>query len=138
MPPRSEVSREQGQWLQQLLDGLVSQHRALVELHEGESAKSASASAGVNKSGEAAPLIERLDEYPATGVDLTRLVIYPPRLEAIPVKPLFFDIAWNYIRYPGRAVEAPSSGEKAMMNGDKGQVEEKKEAKRGWFGFGRS
>jgi len=117
----------------------VSQHRALVELEEGNSAASASASASATRSGQA-PLIERLDEYPATGVDLTRLVTYPPRLEAIPVKPLFLDIAWNYIQYPGRAAQAPRHGEKAttVMDGDTGQVEEKKEAKRGWFGFGRS
>lgn len=134
-PPRSEVSREQAGWLQQLLDGLVSQHRALVEL---DADKSVHASAGGKKTGHTAPVIERLDQYPATGVDLTRLVTYPPRLEAIPVKPLFFDIAWNYIQYPGRAVPAPLSGEKVTMDGVQGKAEEKKEAKRGWFGFGRS
>ena len=114
----------------------MSQHRALVELEEGNSVKSASARG--SNSGHAAPLIERLDEYPATGVDLTRLVTYPPRLEAIPVKPLFFDIAWNYIQYPGRVVQAPSTKEKAMMDKNTGTAEEKKEAKRGWFGFGRA
>lgn len=117
----------------------MSQHRALVELEEGNSSASTSASAGETRSG-LAPLIERLDEYPTTGVDLTRLVTYPPRLEAIPVKPIFLDIAWNYIQYPGRAVQAPRHGEEVtmVMDGDPGQVEEKKEAKRGWFGFGRS
>jgi len=116
----------------------VSQHRALVELDEGSSVRSTSGSAAGTESGHAAPLIERLDEYPATGVDLTRLVTYPPRLEAIPVKPLFFDIAWNYIQYPGRAVQAPPNGDQVTVDGDKGKAEEKREAKRGWFGFGRS
>lgn len=124
--------------MQQFLHGLVSQHRALVELDEGSSVRSTSGSAAGTESGQAAPLIERLDEYPATGVDPTRLVTYPPRLEAIPVKPLFFDIAWNCIQYPGRAVQAPPNGDQATADGDKGQAEEKREAKRGWFGFGRS
>lgn len=135
-PPRSEVSREQARWLQQLLDGLVSQHRGLVELYEGKSVKSTSI--GEIQTAHETPLIERLKDYPGTGVDLTQLVTYPPRLEAIPVKPLFFDLAWNYIQYPGRAVQASRHGEKATTDGDQGKAEEKKEAKRGWFGFGRS
>ena len=132
--PRSDVSPEHARSLRQVLDGLVSQHRALVELND-ESVKPAAAER--NKVTEAAPLIERLDEYPSTCVDLTRLVTYPPKLEPIPVKPLFFDIAWNYIEYPGRPAQALQSGRKVAVDGDQGKVTEKKEAKKGWFGFGR-
>jgi len=118
-----------------LLQGLVSQHRAFAELYN---ISSNSAIADKNKLTNTAPLIDRLDEYPTNGVDLTNLVTYPPKIEPIPVKPLFFDIAWNYIEYPGRTIQAVQSGEKAGMDGDKGKGEEKKEGKRGWFGFGRS
>ncbi len=135
-PPRSEISREQAFWLHQLLNGLVSQQRALVELY-AHTVKAATAEG--NKPAGGAPLIERLDDYPATSMDLTRLVTYPPRLEPIPVKPLFFDIAWNYIDYPGRRKqEVESREQKKSSDVGTGKGEERKEAKRGWFGFGRS
>lgn len=48
------------------------------------------------------PLIDDLQTYPASGVvSLTNLVEYPPRIQPVPVKPIFLDLAWNYIRYPG-------------------------------------
>lgn len=70
------------------------------------------------------------------GADLKNLVTYPPKVEPIPVKPLFLDVAWNYIEYPGREREVAGNG----VNGPGGAArpaEEKKEAKKGWFGFGR-
>ncbi|KAI9870330.1 MAG: hypothetical protein M1830_004366, partial [Pleopsidium flavum] len=134
-PLKSEVSPDQAGSLQQSLQGLVSQHRALVELHN---ICSTSATADKKKANNTAPLIERLDEYPANGIDLANLVTYPPKIEPIPVKPLFLDIAWNYIEYPGRPLKAVQSGEKTGIDGEGAKGEEKKEAKRGWFGFGRS
>lgn len=83
----------------------------------------------------AEPLINRLTDYPTPGieVDLARLVSYPPKLEPVPMKPIFLDIAWNYIDYPGRQLAVPVS------NGiDEPEPESKQEdKKRGWFGFGR-
>jgi signal recognition particle subunit SRP68 len=80
------------------------------------------------------PLVERLHEYPVEDVELTNLVNYPPMLQPVPVKPLFFDLAWNYIDYPGRA---PAGANGAAIT-PKPAVEEKKEpTKKGWFGFGR-
>lgn len=83
-------------------------------------------------------MIERLDAYPAEGVvDLTNLVTYPPKLQLIPVKPIFLDTAWNYIDYPGR----PKKGTATALDGEAeetpSRAEPKKEAKKGWFGFGR-
>lgn len=77
-----------------------------------------------------APIAERLNEYPPNGVDLTNLVEYPPRVRAVPVKPLFLDVAFNYIEYPGRTT--------AVVNGEapKGAGEPQEERKRGWFGWG--
>lgn len=82
------------------------------------------------------PLVERLDEYPANGVDLTNLVTYPPKVQPIPVKPIFLDIAWNYIQYPGHANNVVN-GVKAIDTTTESKAEEKKETRRGWFGFGR-
>lgn len=69
-------------------------------------------------------------------MDLQRLVEWPPKLKPVPVKPLFFDTAWNYIEYPGRASEVDDS-----ISGNDGEkmegIEEDKPTTRGWFGFGR-
>ena len=80
--------------------------------------------------------MERLDEYPHGLVDLTNLVTYPPKVEPIPVKPLFLDVAFNYIDYPGRTRKAAGKAVNGAPEGAAGK-DEKKEAKKGWFGFGR-
>lgn len=88
----------------------------------------------------AAPLVQNLTVFPTPGVsvDLRNLVNYPPRIEPIPVKPLFFDVAWNYIDYPGRSKEVVE--QKAQANGAAEEEKPAEEApkKKGWFGFGRS
>lgn len=78
----------------------------------------------------AAPAVEKLDEYPASGfVDLEKIVEWPPRLRVVPVKPLFLDTAWNYIEYPGRsAASAPA----AKMAATVGKSEEPAPKKKGW------
>jgi signal recognition particle subunit SRP68 len=80
--------------------------------------------------------VESLTEYPGSGkVDLTRLVEWPPKLKPVPVKPLFFDTAWNYVEYPGRTPAASATASKGEVNGAK--EEPQQPASRGWFGFGR-
>lgn len=74
------------------------------------------------------PLLERLHEYPAHGVDLTNLVEFPPKLRLIPVKPIFLDVAWNYIDYPNKSSASQSTP----------SAQPAAQPKRGWFGFGRS
>jgi signal recognition particle subunit SRP68 len=82
-------------------------------------------------------LVETLDHYPTGGeVNLSNLVSYPTKLEAVPVKPLFFDVAWNYIEYPGRSPQPAAQVPLEEIPSSKG--EEKQETKKGWFGFGRS
>jgi signal recognition particle subunit SRP68 len=83
------------------------------------------------------PLVERLGEYPAEGVDLDNIVVYPPKLEPIPIKPLFLDVAWNYIAYPSRDGTKKKQGVAATAADAKAGAEEKQLQKRGWFGFGR-
>ncbi|OQD75009.1 hypothetical protein PENDEC_c008G00435 [Penicillium decumbens] len=112
-PPQLDVSRAQVNALGSTLRGLVAQYRGLVTLERLQS-KSGST--------QQRPVVERLQQYQA-GVDLSNLVPYPPQLQPVPVKPLFLDVAWNYIDYPHLAEEQAPSEEK------KG---------RGWFGFGRS
>ena len=74
--------------------------------------------------------------------DLLNIVNYPPRLQPIPVKPLFFDLAWGYIDYPkaGKRAVADTGVRKAAA----ATSEEPRAAtpevgegkKKGWFGFG--
>lgn len=122
-PPKLDISRGQDQNVQTVLQSLVAQYRGLVTL-DGISAE------GNSKSTNQPPVIERLHEYNADGLDLNNLVPYPPQMQPVPVKPLFLDVAWNYIDYPreGTAAPKPVPTEKP--------AEEKKEGRRGWFGFG--
>ena len=127
-----EVTSSQSQALQQLLQGLVTQQRALVEIHNLH--KKAVEVEKANKTG-LVPFIDHLDKYPLGGVDLTQLVDYPPRLRPIPVKPIFLDVAFNYIDYPGRGkpkAPAEETEPKTVV-----ATEEKKETKKGWGWFGR-
>ena len=132
-PPKLEITPAQASSLYTLLESLVHRHRALVELHGiyGEMVKAAEA-----KSKTALPMIEGLDKYPANGADLSNLVTYPPKLQPIPVKPLFYDFASNYIEYPGRGRERDDQKPDAQGPGVDGKEEPKPEAKKGWFGFG--
>ena len=132
-PPNLEVPPSQTSSLYTLLESLVHHHRALVELHSlrDEMVKAAEA-----KSKTALPMIERLDEYPANRVDLSNLVTYPPKIQPIPVKPLFYDFASNYIEYPGRGRERDDKKSDALGPGVDSRGEPKQEAKKGWFGFG--
>jgi len=130
-PPNINVSPAEVQALKALLDGEVQHYRALVELSNLSQTPNSSLSKG--------PLIERLSEYPAEGVDLENLVTYPPKLEPVPVKPLFFDAAWNYIEYPSREIEKPAAqnGVKGSSTAESKSAEQTAQQKKGWFGFGR-
>lgn len=130
-PPNVDVTSFQAQNLRDLLQSLVFQHRALVELHNLDS------SSKKTQYWPLPPLLERLDEYPPTLVDLTNLVTYPPKVEPIPVKPLFLDVAFNYIDYPGRTRDVARRGANGTGEPAKSGAEERKEGRKGWFGFGR-
>nr|OQO26151.1 hypothetical protein B0A51_07577 [Rachicladosporium sp. CCFEE 5018] len=113
----------------------LSRTHALVELRKLEED---SATAAAKNTASAAPLIHNLKAYPTLGtqVDLRNLVTYPPTLQPVPLKPLFLDVAWNYVDYPGRQHSAKETKSEKM---EVDAVEEKKEPekKKGWFGFGR-
>ena len=122
-----EVTAGQISELKTLLQGLLTEHRAMMALRD--SAKAA------NKGSMAyeQPLVQRLDKYPGEAVNLGNLVTYPPKVKPIPVKPIFLDVAYNFMEYPGRRKNL--SDDTAPANG----VPEtsKKESKKGWFGFSR-
>lgn len=137
-PPTLSIHPSASNGLKTHISSLLSRTHALVEMQKLEENSATAASKHMTS---AAPLVQRLHEYPTPGtqIDLGNLVTYPPKIEPIPVKPLFLDVAWNYIDYPGRKAMIPSKARDAvadveMLNGDEEKSQEKK---KGWFGFGR-
>ncbi|KAI1345592.1 Cupredoxin [Xylaria sp. FL0043] len=119
-----EVRQTDVSFLRDLLKGELQRCRAIVEIDNiRDKTKSTSSQVKV-------PLVDRLVEYPAEGVDLENIVDYPPRIQPIPVKPLFFDVAWNYIEYPGKPSTASAEVEEEP-------VPTSEPKKRGWFGHPR-
>ncbi len=142
-PLRSiQVSDADAQLLLGFLQAELQRARALVDIQKRQAALSASA-----KSGAPPALSETLGDYPLGGaVDLDNIVVYPPRIEAMPIKPIFFDIAWNYIDYPSKTGAAVAAGaSKPAAGSDKPaaggvappQQPPAEQQKRGWFGFKR-
>lgn len=128
-PPTLAISPASASFLASVLNAELQRHRALVEI--------TTVSGTVAKLPPSLPLVETLEHYPTGGeVDLSNLVSYPTKLEAVPVKPLFFDVAWNYIEYIGRSPQVTAQVPEEEIPSLRG--EEKQEAKKGWFGFGRS
>lgn len=118
-----------------MLTGELHRSRALVEIHNLE--KSASQAQGSSSSSNNRPaLVNTLSSYPSGGVDLQNIVHYPPQIESIPVKPIFLDVAWNYISYPDNQNQ-PRTVEKGPADQEGTSAEEAKPKKKGWFGFGR-
>jgi len=141
-PPTLDVHPSQAQKLQAHAKAQVQRYQAIADLQKFH----ANAAIAAEKNlASAAPLVQRLDDFPTPGVsvDLKNLVSYPPKIEPVPMKPLFFDVAWNYIEYPGRAKKAVEQQAAAVVSNGAEQEEEVQERqeetpkKRGWFGFGR-
>lgn len=130
--PRLNVSAGQVKTLCNALQGLVWKYRGLVEMQKLSAADGAG-----SKDSFRPPLIESMDEYPSGEVDLANLVTYPPKIQPVPVKPLFLDVAWNYIDYPQPGSKTAAAAASAAQGAANPPATEKKEGKRGWFGFGR-
>ncbi|KAI1298295.1 signal recognition particle subunit srp68 [Mortierella claussenii] len=74
-------------------------------------------------------LIQRLDTYPTSitskaNPTVPHLVDFPPSLQAIPAKPLFFDIAFNHMDYDHDALAAKAGHPRSQQSESSG----------GWFG----
>ena len=123
--PTFDITSSQASKLLSLLQSLTLRHRALVELDNINDIDT-------SKPGNPQrPLIERLNEWPKSGkVDLGNLIKYPPEIECVPVKPIYLDLAWNYVQYTGEKRKMPDSLASTVP------AKEEKKA-RGWFGFGR-
>ncbi|KAL2267710.1 hypothetical protein VTJ83DRAFT_4987 [Remersonia thermophila] len=145
-PRNIQVTSHDTTFLRDTLTGELHRARALVEIFNAAAAQQPPSSQ--QQQGQPSlPLSARLSDYPASGaVDLSNIVTYPPRLETFPVKPLFLDTAWNYITYPAPPGKAAAEGRTASpapaaAKKDEPKVEakeeEKKPARKGWFGFGR-
>ncbi|EFR00079.1 hypothetical protein MGYG_03086 [Nannizzia gypsea CBS 118893] len=131
-----DVSRSQAEELHVQLQHLVWQYRGIVEIEK------LAAESDQRDPATLPPVVRRMQEYHLDGVNLSNLVAYPPRLEPIPVKPIFLDLAWNYIQYPmekkGGAVLSDAAGATSAATAEPApSAEPKKETKKGWFGFGR-
>lgn len=125
-----EVVKSDAEFLQNLLKGELQRCRALVEIANLRK----QADKGDSKAAQR-PLIDKLGQYPSKGVDLENIVTYPPKMEPIPIKPLFLDVAWNHVQYPQKQT-AKAGALEDKTNAKSGEPE-KQPAKKGWFGFGR-
>ncbi|CAG9997780.1 unnamed protein product [Clonostachys byssicola] len=129
-PLHVDLSNDDIAFLIELLTGELQRHRAIVHIENLRKENS--------KDSPTAPLIERLHEYPSGGINLTSIVEFPPKKAAIPVKPIFLDVAWNYIEYPGKTTQAAAVATPAQAAPAPSKPAEPQPAKKGWFGFGRS
>lgn len=80
------------------------------------------------------PLVERLDDYREDSQTLTKnpnIYKLPPPMEAIPCKPLFFDLACNFIEFPNLDDKTGAADAKKQGAGITGLV-------KGFLGWGGS
>ncbi|XP_037293613.1 signal recognition particle subunit SRP68 isoform X2 [Manduca sexta] len=80
------------------------------------------------------PLVDRLDEYREDTQVLTKnpnIYKIPPPMEAIPCKPLFFDLACNFVEFPNLDDKTGAADNKKQGAGITGLV-------KGFLGWGKS
>lgn len=126
LPLSLDISPASVKFLEQVIDGELQRHRAIVHV---DNLRKMQAQSEEYKSH--APLVEKLHEYPLGGANLDNVVQFPPSLEVMPVKPIFLDVAWNYIHYPQKEAQA------GKPQASPATEAEKPAQKKGWFGFGR-
>lgn len=144
--PNLSISDTQTSTLSSTLANLTAHHRGVVALSQ----LSSSSPQNQPSTTSTAPVVSRLNEFPPSATsptaNLANLVTWPPKLKPVPVKPLFLDVAWNYVEYPGQNKQSVGGGQEGEKDGvgeaEKvaevvEQVVEKPKEKKGWFGFGR-
>lgn len=115
------------QFLTRHLTAEVARTRALADIESQRKGLTDS-----TKSQGGPTVLEQMDDFPAGGADLSNLLDYPPRIRPIAAKPIFLDVAWNYISYPS----AGQTKAKAPVQSEP-PAEAKPAQKKGWFSFGR-
>lgn len=126
-PVDIEVTSASVNILGRLIHGELQRYRAIVHIDNLRSEQKS------HSSTDKVPLAERLHTYPIDGADITNIAEFPPKKSFIPMKPLFLDIAWNYINYPSKQDKGAAQPSPVKAAASK----EAQEQKRGWFGFGR-
>ncbi|KAK8128354.1 signal recognition particle 68 kDa protein [Apiospora sp. TS-2023a] len=119
-PQDITIRKSEVQFLHNLLSGELQRCRALVEIDNLRAKSGASGTKSTIPPGR------------TIGAELENLVTYPPKVSSIPVKPLFLDVAWNYIDY-----EETQTGATTKGPGESKDSQSAATQKRGWFGFGR-
>lgn len=105
------------------------QSQSVLEQQEEESVTVAPSKSQLNK----VPLIDRLDEFHENPQYLTKnpnIVTMPPAMEAVPAKPLFYDLALNFVNFPTLAETTDEALGKQKASGISGFV------KGIWSGWG--
>ncbi|KAL9084153.1 MAG: hypothetical protein Q9165_008201 [Trypethelium subeluteriae] len=135
-PTTMEIPNHSVQSAGKTVGVLLQRYQAIADLRQRSLE---SAQAFEKNQGFLPPLVQRITEYPPLGakLDLGHLVNYPPKLQPIPVKPIFLDVAFNYIDYPGHRSAKTANGSAKASVQTTPSTEEQKPAKKGWFGFGR-
>ncbi|KAK3379993.1 hypothetical protein B0T24DRAFT_717450 [Lasiosphaeria ovina] len=141
-PRNISITKDDVRFLHNLLSGELQRSRALVEIQSLTKLSPKGPTAG-QAADSSRPLISQLSNYPSGAVDLKNIVVYPPHVESVPVKPLFLDVAWNYIDYPDKQAQHQQQQQQSGSR-DRTTAQDKSAAdsdvkpqKRGWFGFGR-
>ncbi|GAO18193.1 hypothetical protein UVI_02036940 [Ustilaginoidea virens] len=133
-PLSIDVHPEAVRYLEKLVNGELQRYRAIVHLHNLRDAERAEADA---EEPIEPPLIKRLHVYPRR-INPRKIVEFPPKMELIPLKPIFLDVAWNYIDYPSRKYAEGASGSAPRgSTADQPAAQGDQTKKKGWFGFGR-
>ncbi|KHN98146.1 Signal recognition particle 68 kDa protein [Metarhizium album ARSEF 1941] len=124
-PLSIDVTANAVSFLSSLLNGELQRYRAIVHMHNLRNAEREAAEGDFDS-----PLISKLHIYPRR-VNLRKIVEFPPKMELMPMKPIFLDVAWNYIEYPGKTRASTTAP------GTSSAAKEEQPKKKGWFGFGR-
>ncbi|KAM0249381.1 hypothetical protein ACHAQJ_009056 [Trichoderma viride] len=130
LPLSLDIAPDSVKFLEQVIDGELQRHRAIVHIDNLRKKQAQS-----DEYQSHIPLVERLHEYPIGGADLDDVVEFPPKETVIPVKPIFLDVAWNYIDYPGKELQAGNNQADAATEAEAEKPAQ--QPKRSWFGFGR-
>jgi signal recognition particle subunit SRP68 len=113
-----EISPIQAKSQQESLAEQLARYHALVEI---DTISEKNTQVG----GQHYSVLDRLDQWPEK-VNFQNIVHWPPRVQPVPVKPVFLDIAWNFIQYPGTDIAKIQQQEQQTLEQQAEKEEERK------------